>query len=169
MALNIVLAILVIVGTLAGTGLGYALSMRGKREEWKKEYREKRVTPLVDYVNVYMEAAYERNWAVQKREKLEARLKEATDEDRQRITEDLEAVAERQIQANERMAALFGSSAWLGFFSVHGLDKQLDDLLGEWMDLVINIRQEPTDENLAKGMLLSQKILARADEFVIKG
>jgi len=165
--LEIVLGILIIIGTLAGTGLGYALSMRGKREEWAKEYREKRLNPLSTYINEYMEAMLDKRATVSIKERLQKKLEETTDdEQRVKIAEDLVEANDKLMEANNRLIDLISHKSWIGFCSPADLDEQLGALCRQWFAQPI----EPTDENLEEKLMpLAKQILARADEVIIKG
>ena len=167
MTLEIILAIAIIIGTLAGTGLGYLLSMLGKRKEWEKEYREKRLAPLIDFVNKYMGTAFEYGFNCAWNEKLQKQPELIADE-----TQRAKAMSEAHdelLQSHARLMELHERKAWLGFFMPATLDKQLDILRESWLYAQGSYRNEPTNENLEKSMAIARKILDRADEIIIKG
>jgi len=167
MALNVILAILIPVGTAVGAVLGYYLSMRGKREEWAKEYREKRLAPLIDFVNRYMGTASQYHFHYAWKESLE-KQKEPVADQTQRAREMSEA-NDRLMQSHARLMELHEGEAWLGFFMPATLDEQLDALRERWLYAQRVYRNEPTSENLQEIMAIARKLLDRADEVIIKG
>ena len=167
MALEIILAILIPVFTIIGTGLGYALSMHGKRKEWAKEYREKRLAPLIEFVNKYMGTAFEYYFDCAWKERLQKQQEPIADET-QRAKVILEA-NDKVSQSHARLMQLHEEKAWLGFFMPATLDKQLDILREKWLYAIGNYRNQPTNENLKKSMDIAREILDRSDEVIIKG
>ena len=169
MTLEVILGVLVIVGTIAGTYLGYALSMRGKTKVWEKEYRAKRLSPLIDYVNEYMGIACENIVATSSKDKLQQQLAQTTDDGQRKvILKALIKTEEDLTQMHNRLSELLGRKSWLGLFSPMTLDKQLNALCNQWLK-EHNFDEQPTTKNLKKGILVARQILDRADELIIKG
>lgn len=190
MTLEIILGILVIVGTIAGTGLGYALSMRGKREEWAKEYREKRILPLVEHVNRDMQLWFqlrikgevERGLEKQCEEskskvsELDRKSKESNNKEHQ---EELMKAKEQLLQLNEKLlkayeetrsclsqlSELIQSDAWLGLAAIGGLDEELEKLTLE----LVEFTEEVSNKGLSNRLKLGSRILSRAHNVIIEG
>jgi septal ring factor EnvC (AmiA/AmiB activator) len=185
---------LAILGTLAGTGLGYLLSTRGKRQEWKKEYREKRTLPVVEHVNRHTQALLQLSFAVEDEKELEKQYEESESKvrelekecDESDSKERLEQLLEATKQHNERLekllkataksgeewaqlVALFRSHAWLGFLAIGGLDEELSKLLKEWAKSCAQLANGFSDTQLEATLALGIRILNRADEFILRG
>lgn len=174
MTLEIILGILIFVGTLAGTGLGYALSMRGKREEWAKESREKRLSPVIEYLNEYMGTSFRFHDARKREEGKSKELEQCTnDKERGVINKELLKAIEDEKQAAGQLSALVKSGVWRGYLAAVFIDEQLSDLLQDWIDALKSHyessleRYEP--ETYSKTLTIARQILARADELIIKG
>jgi len=180
MTLEIILGILVIVGTIAGTGLGYALSMRGKREEWAKESRAKRLEPLSDYlvefigISLRCQIAEGLNALQEKKLKLqEKKLKQCTDDkERKEILEGLIQASEESIRANkeiiqtkDQMMAFLKSEGWRFCLVAVSLDEKLRELGDTWVKWL----GSSDTENWKEGLELSTKMIQRTDEVIIKG
>jgi len=174
MALEIILAILIavaaILGTIIGTGLGYFLSMRAKRQEWAKEYREKRLRPLIDYINEFMGATDEFDSRINTRNNLEQQLEQIkNDKKRKVVLEMITKVNEEATQANKRLIELLSRKSWGGLFSPIYLDKQLNTLIKRWFDMSSSFINQPTDENFEEQASAAQKLLNRIDELIVGG
>ena len=167
MALDIVLIILIPVFTIIGTGVGYFLSMRGKREEWAKEYREKRLAPLIDFVNKYMATAFEYYFDCAWKEMLEKQPELIADE--MKRVKEISKAHDEVLKSQARLMQLHEEKAWFGFFMPATVDKQLDILRERWLYAIGNYRNQPTNENLENSMGIAREILDRADEVIIKG
>lgn len=174
MTIEIILGILIIVGTIAGTGLGYVLSMRGKREEWAKESREKRLSPVIEYLNEFMGISLRLQGARQREEGKNKELEQSTnDKEREVINKKLLEVIKDEKQAAEQLIALVYSGVWRGCVAAVCIDKQLGDLLLDWSHAIESHlesyleRYEP--ETYSKTLTIATQILARADEVIIKG
>ena len=192
MALEIILGVLVVLGTLAGTGLGYALSMRGKREEWAKEYREKRFRPLIDFVNEYMELQYQ-GWlnkmsiseARKVVEEIEAKEKDTDNtivgkvERLDEYSQSLERLGEKFEKAsrtNEKLVGLMTSQSWQGFFLPSSLDKKLDRLTYKFIQGITEYSARDAtksrgdqDKEIMKLQSIALLIVVRADELIVYG
>ncbi|KPJ54414.1 MAG: hypothetical protein AMJ37_00615 [Dehalococcoidia bacterium DG_18] len=187
MTLEIILGILVIVGTIAGTGLGYALSMRGKREEWAKESRAKRLEPLSDYLVEFMGISLRcqiaEGWNALQEKKLklqEKKLKQCTDDkERKEILEGLIQANEESIRAHkessratkeiiqtkEQMMAFLKSEVWRLCLVAVSLDEKLRELGDTWVKWL----GSSATENWGEGLELAIKMIQRTDEVIIKG
>jgi len=174
MTLEIILAILVIVGTIAGTGLGYALSMRGKREEWAKEYREKRLSPLIDHLNEVMGLIFRLSSVAASIAEAQQKLKESTDnEEKYRNQKELEEKKKEISQTDGKLDTVLKSEAWSGWLAACYVDEKLTDLTRRWSQSHVSYIQteDETKKNdlLTELMTLATAILARADEVIITG
>lgn len=174
MTLDIILGILVIVGTIAGTGLGYALSMRGKREEWAKEYREKRLSPLIDHLNEVMGLIFRLSSVEASIAEAEQKLKESIDnEQKERDQKDLAEKKKEILRTAGTLETVLESEAWSGWLAACYVDKELTYLTRRWSQSHVSyIRTEDeTKKNdlLMELMTLATAILARADEVIITG
>ncbi len=194
MTLEIILGVLIFVGTLAGTGLGYYLSMRGKREEWAKEYREKRILPLVEHVNRHMQLCFqlrikkeiERDLEKQCEEsgskvrKLDKKYKESNNKEH---LEELIKANEQLLQLNQKslkvleeirsyswqLSELIQSDAWLGLAAIGGLDEELEKLTLELVESSIDFTEEVSIKRFSNGLELGSRILSRAHKVIIEG
>lgn len=194
MTLEIILGVLIFVGTLAGTGLGYYLSMRGKREEWAKEYREKRILPLVEHVNRHMQLCFqlrikkeiERDLEKQCEErgskvrKLDKKYKESNNKEH---LEELIKANEQLLQLNQKslkvleeirsyswqLSELIQSDAWLGLAAIGGLDEELEKLTLELVKSSIDFTEEVSIKRFSNGLELGSRILSRAHKVIIEG
>lgn len=170
MTLEIILGILVIAGTVAGTGLGYALSMRGKREEWKKEYREKRLAPLVDYVNAVMGGVFEHQLGAADINYLENLVDKSTNDKTRSVAEEtLKEAAGKQTQISKQLHELHKSEAWRACIAATIRDKQLRFLVTKFENALGHFLFESTEKNLEELVNLGEQILDRADEDIVKG
>ncbi|HUU63975.1 MAG TPA: hypothetical protein VMX96_08695 [Dehalococcoidia bacterium] len=194
MTLEIILGVLILAGTLAGTGLGYYLSMRGKREEWAKEYREKRILPLVEHVNRHMQLCFqlrikkeiERDLEKQceesksKARKLDRKYKESNNKEH---LEKLIKANEQLLQLNQKslkvleeirsyswqLSELIQSDAWLGLAAIGGLDEELEKLTLELLQSSIDFTEEVSIKRFSNGLELGSRILSRAHKVIIEG
>lgn len=172
MTLEIILGILAIVGTIAGTGLGYALSMRGKREEWAKEYREKRLAPLLDFIKEYMTVEGQRAMAVDTKQECNRLLMETIDkEQRREIEKVLTEAQEEEENAQVKLVELRRNKVWSGY-SAGGyiyLDKKLAKLMKEWVSSFTVSSTQPTHKAYKKSGEIAAQIYNRVQEIIVRG
>ncbi len=169
--LTIIAIVGAIVGVIAGTGLGYALSMRGKREEWAKEYREKRLAPLIDFVTQFMGTMWQYQFETHLLGLIPQDFEQGQpDEEEMKKRTLLQEAQQNKVRALEQALTLIRSSeVWHGPLAAAELDEQLDFYMQKWIDSAHRYRTQPTDENLEQLMSLARQLLARADEVIIKG
>jgi hypothetical protein len=194
MTLEIILGILIIVGTIAGTGLGYVLSMRGKREEWAKEYREKRILPLVEHVNRDMQLCFYLSIKGEVKRGLEKQCEESKikvcelarkskESNNKEHLEELMKAKEQLLQLNKKLrkayeetrdcllqlSALIQSDAWLGLAAIGGLDEELEKLTLELVESIAEFTEEVSNQDLSNRLKLGSRILSRAHKVIIEG
>ena len=168
--ITIVAIVVGAIATVSGVVAGYIFSLRSKREEWAKEYREKRLSPLVDYVNEVIRNISEHKLTDFDINELEKTIEKSTNDQMLSIAEKmLKEAAVRRTKISKRAHELHTSEAWGACFAARMYDKHLQELITKFEIALGYFLFEPTDKNQEELMNLGEQILVRADEVAIKG